>query len=296
MVLAGQARGRKAGTGKKAGSNPKVALVTGSSSGIGYETSLALARSGYFTYASMRDPGGTDSDLMPIARKEVLPLEVLQLDVTDELSVRSAVDRITKQSGRIDLLVNNAGYLLLGCLEDVPLAELKRQFETNFFGMVRVIQAVLPAMRKQKGGMIINVSSVAGRLGLPVASGYISTQFAIEGLSESIRYELEPFGIQVALVEPGMVRTRFLKPAPAAMADAGSPYHKMTRKLVDSIGKMAELGTSPEEVAKVIVKAANSNPVQTRYVVGNDAAMILENRRSMGDVEFENFIKGVILK
>jgi NAD(P)-dependent dehydrogenase (short-subunit alcohol dehydrogenase family) len=292
LVLAGQARGRKAGAGKRAGSNSKVALVTGSSSGIGYETSLALARSGYFTYASMRDPGG--ADLMPIARQEMLPLEVLQLDVTDELSVRSAVDRITKQSGRIDLLVNNAGYLLLGCLEDVPLAELKRQFETNFFGMVRVIQAVLPVMRKQKGGMIINVSSVAGRLGLPVASGYISTQFAIEGLSESIRYELEPFGIQVALVEPGMVRTKFLKPA--AMADAGSPYHRMTRKLVDSIGKMAELGTSPEEVAKVIVKAANSNQVQTRYVVGNDAAMILESRRSMGDVEFENFIKGVILK
>ena len=151
----------------------KVALVTGSSSGIGFETSLALAREGYYTYATMRDvkKGNT---IKEVAKKENLKIEVLELDVDKDQSIRNCVNQIVKEKNGIDVLVNNAGYGLFGCLEDISMEELKAQFETNFFGVVRMLQAVLPVMRKQKSGMVVNVSSVAGRIGFPVSPSYIS--------------------------------------------------------------------------------------------------------------------------
>ncbi|HMK32295.1 MAG TPA: SDR family NAD(P)-dependent oxidoreductase, partial [Nitrosopumilaceae archaeon] len=142
----------------------KIAIVTGSSSGIGFETALALAREGYFTYATMRDTK-KENNIKETAKKENLKLEVLAMDVDKEDSVRNTINRIVKEKGRINILVNNAGYGLFGCLEDITMEDLKAQFETNFFGVVRVSQAVIPVMRKQKSGIIINVSSVAGRIG-----------------------------------------------------------------------------------------------------------------------------------
>src|ERR671938_43100 len=185
----------------------KVAIVTGSSTGIGYETSLALARNGFLTYATMRNLNKAEN-IKSVATKESLPLHVKQLDVTDDASVKNAVESISSETGgRIDVLVNNAGYGLNGAFEDLSVDEIKAQYETNVFGLIRTTQAVLPIMRKQKSGIIVNISSAAGRFGYPGGSAYISTKFAVEGLSESMAYELEPFGIKVVVVEPGVVRT-----------------------------------------------------------------------------------------
>jgi len=186
----------------------KVVVITGSSSGIGLATSLLLAKNGFYTYATMRNLDKSKR-IMDIVKKESLPLQVTQLDVDDDKSVKNAIDKIIAEKKRIDVLINNAGYGLIGCIEDLSLDEARAIFETNLFGIMRVTQAVLPVMRKQRSGTVVNVSSVAGRVGFPVTPAYISTKFALEGLSESMKYELEQFGIKVILVEPGIIRTDF---------------------------------------------------------------------------------------
>src|SRR5919109_2159504 len=190
--------------------NHKVAVVTGSSTGIGYETSLILARNGFLTYATMRNLNKSEN-IKSVATKENLPIQIKQLDVTDDVSVTNAIQAISSEAGRIDVLVNNAGYGLNGAFEDLAMDEIKAQYETNVFGLIKTTQAVLPTMRKQKSGIIVNISSVAGRFGYPGGSAYISTKFAVEGLSESMAYELEPFGIKVILIEPGVTRTNVFK-------------------------------------------------------------------------------------
>ncbi|MFL6344053.1 MAG: SDR family oxidoreductase, partial [Nitrososphaeraceae archaeon] len=189
----------------------QVAVVTGSSSGIGFETCLTMARNGYNTYATMRKIEGKTNQITDIAKNENLPLKVLQLDVDNDKSVLDAINRIVTEYGSIDVIVNNAGYALVGALEQTSMEEIKAQFETNFFGAVRVMQAVIPAMREQRSGKIINITSIGGRIAIPLDSIYHATKFALEGLSESIQHELEPFGIKVILVEPGAVGSTFWK-------------------------------------------------------------------------------------
>jgi NAD(P)-dependent dehydrogenase (short-subunit alcohol dehydrogenase family) len=189
-------------------SNNKVAVVTGSSTGIGYETSLILARNGFLTYATMRNLDKSEN-IKSVANKENLPVRIKQLDVTDDMSVRNAIESISSEAGHIDVLVNNAGYGLNGAFEDLGMDEIKAQYETNVFGLIRTTQAILPIMRRQKSGTIINISSGAGRFGFPTGSAYVSTKFAVEGLSESMSFELEPFGVRVVIVEPGVIRTNF---------------------------------------------------------------------------------------
>src|ERR687884_362492 len=217
--------------------NHKVAIVTGSSSGIGYETSLALARDGFLTYATMRNLNKAEN-IKSVATKENLPVHVTQLDVTDDASVKNAVEEVLSKEGRIDILVNNAGYGLNGAFEDLSMDEIKTQYETNFFGLVRVTQAVLPIMRKQKSGIIVNISSGAGRFGFPGGSAYVSTKFAVEGLSESISYELEPFGIKVVIVEPGVIRTNFVTVIAKKSQDPNSPYSQMMKKIASSFEEL----------------------------------------------------------
>src|SRR5919109_2516960 len=187
----------------------KVAVVTGSSTGIGYETSIILARNAFLTYATMRNLNKSQN-IKLVATKENLPIHIKQLDVTDGTSINNAIQAISSETGRIDVLVNNAGYGLNGAFEDLAMDEIKAQYETNVFGLIRTTQAVLPTMRRQKSGTIVNISSGAGRFGLPGASAYVSTKFAVEGLSESISYELEPFEIKLVIVEPGVIRTNFV--------------------------------------------------------------------------------------
>ena len=267
----------------------KVAIVTGSSSGIGFETALALAREGYHTYATMRDTKKGDK-ILDIAKKENLQIRVIELDVNKEDTIKKAVEVITGEKKRIDVLVNNAGYFLVGCLEDLTISDLKDQFETNFFGVIRTIQAVLPTMRSQKSGTIVNVSSVAGRIGFPVTPGYISTKFALEGLSESMRYELFPFGIKTIIIEPGVIKTNLFATLKKTTKQ-DSPYKDMTEKVMNGLLMMSEMGTPPQEVAKTIVKAVSSESPLPRYPVGNDAIMFLEAKKDKTDIEFENYIK-----
>ena len=267
----------------------KTAIVTGCSSGIGFETALALAREGYYTYATMRDISKGNL-IKEIARKENLKLEVLELDVDKNETVQSAINKIMKERNSIDVLVNNAGYGLFGCLEDLSMDELKAQFETNFFGVVRTTQAVIPIMRKQKSGIIVNVSSVAGRIGFPVSPAYISSKFALEGLSESMRYELSPFGIKTIIIEPGVIKTNFMSSTKKS-TKPDSAYKEITDKVIMGISMMAEMGTHPQEVGKTIIKAIKSENPLPRYAVGNDAVMFLEAKKSKTDIEFENYIK-----
>jgi len=271
----------------------KVAIVTGSSSGIGYVTSLLLARKGFYTYASARNIDKT-AGLQSIAYAERLPLKLIQLDVTDDSSVNDAVEKIVSEKGRINVLVNNAGYALFGAFEDLSVDEIKAQFETNFFGVVRVTRHVLPIMRaKYNGsGVIVNVSSVNGHVAFPVISAYVATKFALEGLSESIAYELEPFGIKVILIEPGAIGSNFMKGSvlPKRALDPESPYSEFVQKVRHKIGSDHENATQPEEVAKAILKAITSDNPDFRYAVGKDAAMMLETRGSMSDREFQDLI------
>jgi NAD(P)-dependent dehydrogenase (short-subunit alcohol dehydrogenase family) len=271
----------------------KVALVTGSSSGIGFETSLMLARAGFNTYASMRNLEKS-KNITEIAKKEKLPLQVVQLDVNNDGSVKDAIVKILKADQRIDVLINNAGYGLFGSVEDTSIEEIKAQFETNFFGVVRVTQQVLPLMRRQNSGTIVNVSSVGGRIGLPALSAYHSTKFALEGLSESIAFELEPFGIRVVIIEPGVIRTNILNSSSSAKKalDPKSPYFSLSQKLNDNFKSMMESESSspPEEVAKVILQAVTSENPQLRYSVGDDAANLIDARKNMPDKEFRKMI------
>ena len=277
----------------------KVAVVTGSSSGIGYATSLMLARKGFYTYASARNIDKSAS-LESIANTEKLPLKLIQLDVTDDSSVNEAVEKIVSEKGRIDVLVNNAGYALFGAFENLSLDEIKAQFETNFFGVIRVTQHVLPIMRNLQngggGGVIVNVSSVNGHVAFPVISAYVATKFALEGLSESIAYELEPFGIKVILIEPGAIGSNFIKGSVLSnkALDPNSPYSEFVRKVRFKISSDHENATQPEEVAKTIVQAILSEKPEFRYVVGSDAVTLMEARKNMPYSDFQNMIQKII--
>ena len=269
----------------------KVALVTGSSSGIGFETSLALARNGYHTFATMRNLG-KDEKIKQIIEKEDLSIEIVELDVDDEESVNQAIKTISEKKDRIDVLVNNAGYGMWGTVEDVSLDEFKQQFETNFFSIIRLIQKVAPIMRKQGSGNIVNISSVAGRIGFPVSPAYISSKFALEGLSESLRFELMPFGINVIIIEPGVIKTNFfdsMKLSEKSQQD--STYKEITDKVISGVKMMAEMGTHPKDVADVVIKTLGEEKPLPRYVIGNDAMMFLEAKKMKTDIEFENYLK-----
>jgi NAD(P)-dependent dehydrogenase (short-subunit alcohol dehydrogenase family) len=273
----------------------KVAIVTGSSSGIGFQTALMLARNGYSTYASMRNIDKSKT-ITEIAKKERLPLQVIQLDVNDDVTVKNAINKIVKDGKRIDVLVNNAGYGLFGALEELSIEEIKAQFETNFFGVVRVTQAVLPTMRNQNGGgTIVNISSVGGQVSVPILSAYNSTKFALEGLSESLSHELGPFGIRVIIIEPGFIKTNIMNSSVLAKSASveNSPYYSFTKKIESYFKSMMDNpeSSNPEEVAKVILHAVTSDNPQLRFTVGNDASAIVQAKRKMSELDFINLIK-----
>jgi NAD(P)-dependent dehydrogenase (short-subunit alcohol dehydrogenase family) len=267
----------------------KVALVTGSSSGIGLETALALARDGYHTFASMRDVGKA-GELEHAAKKENLSINVIELDVNSEESIVAVIKKIISENKRLDVLVNNAGYGQFGCTEDVSVDDFRKQFETNFFSIVRIIQKVAPIMRNQKSGIIVNISSVAGRIGLPGSSAYISTKFALEGLSECLRYELGQFGIKTTLIEPGVIKTNFFNSMKIPESNADPKYKELTEHILAGLKMMSELGTAPSQVANTVIKAINADEVLPRYVVGTDAAMFLEAKKGKTDLEFEKYM------
>jgi NAD(P)-dependent dehydrogenase (short-subunit alcohol dehydrogenase family) len=276
--------------------DPKVAVVTGSSSGIGYETSLTLARNGFLTYATMRSLDKSEN-IKSVATKENLPIRINQLDVTNDVSVKNAVQAILSETGKIDVLVNNAGYGLNGAFEDLAMDEIKAQYETNVFGLIRTTQAVLPTMRKKKSGIIVNISSGAGRFGFPGGSAYVSTKFAVEGLSESISYELEPFGIKVVIVEPGVIRTNFVTVVAKKSQDPNSPYSQIMQKTATVIENMMKnSSSSPDLVANVVLNAVTNENPNLRYLAGKDVETWLDSKRTMSDEEFYKMMKQTLMK
>jgi NAD(P)-dependent dehydrogenase (short-subunit alcohol dehydrogenase family) len=285
----------------------QIALITGSSSGIGFETSLLLARNGIHTYATMRNLSKSQ-EILDITKKECLPLKVLTLDVTDEKSTQKAIDMVMYEQNRIDILVNNAGYSLVGALEQISVDEIKEEFETNFFGIIKLIQKVLPLMRKQQSGRIINVSSLAGRIGLPLVSAYVSSKFALEGLSESLKYEVQDFGIYVILIEPGVIKTNFIKNLKIGKqvitsengdvdtSSADLPYAEITQKRISSFKPRFEKGSSPKEVADTILEAVTSDKPKFRYIVGQDASKLMDIRKNTSDEEFGKIVMNSVLE
>jgi len=269
----------------------QVALITGCSSGIGYETALTLARNGFCTYAGVRNTKNSDILEKKIA-KEKLDLNILQLDVNDKSSIENAVNQIKTEEKRIDVLINNAGYGLVGFFEEIRLDEIRSQFETNFFGVLTVTKKIIPLMREQKSGTIVNISSGAGQVGFPGISAYVSTKFAIEGFSESLMYELFPFGIRVIIIEPGVIKTNFFHNCIVSEKSSkkSSSYSNSLKKIQKNIELMQEHATHPIEVAKVILQALKTDEPKQRYVVGNDAAMILEAKKSLSDIEFKKMM------
>lgn len=272
-----------------------VAVVTGSSSGIGYEIVLALARNGFTTFATIRNLGKA-GQIESVASKEKLPIHVVQLDVTDDASVQNAIQEVMEKAGRIDVVVNNAAYGLTGAFEDLSIEEIKTEYETNFYGVIRVTQAILPIMRKQGSGRIVNISSGAGRFGYPGGSAYVSTKFALEGLSESMAYELEPFGIKVVLVEPGVIRTNFGSSMILAKRaqNPSSPYSQMMQRIGASFEQLQKNASDPDLVANIVLQAATSQNPELRYLAGKDVEAWVESKRKLSDAEFINSMKQIM--
>ena len=269
----------------------QVALITGCSSGIGYETALMLGRNGFRTFATMRNTKKSDS-LQEIIRKEGLDVSIQQLDVNDNASIENTINNIKNEANRIDVLINNAGFGLVGFFEDLTLDEIRDQFETNFFGVLNITKKIIPIMRLQKSGTIINISSGAGQVGFPGISAYVSTKFAIEGFSESLTYELLPYGIKVVIIEPGVIKTDFFRNCKVSehSVKKNSTYSPSLDKFQRNIEIMQEHATSPTDVAKVIIQVLGNSEPKQRYIVGNDVAMILEAKKNLSDNEFKKMM------
>jgi NAD(P)-dependent dehydrogenase (short-subunit alcohol dehydrogenase family) len=236
----------------------KTILITGASSGIGRATALHFAEKGWNVAATMRNP------LQAGPALQHPQISLFALDVTNPESIAQAVAGTLHRYKKIDVLLNNAGYGLFGPMEAIDSQQIQQQFATNLFGLIGVTQQVLPAMRAAGEGLIINVSSIVGRMALPYASSYVATKFAVEGLSESMRYELEPFNIRIKLIEPGSISTEFGKGSmQMAVSD---PYRTSMNKFLGVFTKSSSVGATPEEVAKVIYRAANDSSNRLRYL------------------------------
>jgi NAD(P)-dependent dehydrogenase (short-subunit alcohol dehydrogenase family) len=260
----------------------KAVLITGCSSGIGHATAELLAREGWTVYATARKPE-TLADL------EAQGCKTLALDVTDEASMTAAVDAVITTEGAIGVLVNNAGYSQSGAVESVPMEQVRRQFDTNVFGLIRMCQLVLPGMRGQRWGRIVNLSSMGGRLTFPGGGMYHATKYSVEAISDALRFEVRGFGVDVIVVEPGLIVTNFGETAAAsASGQTDGPYadfNQAVARATDEVyhGPLAKLGGGPEVVAKTIAGALTADRPKTRYRVTASARVMMGQRRLMPD-------------
>jgi NAD(P)-dependent dehydrogenase (short-subunit alcohol dehydrogenase family) len=261
----------------------RTVIITGCSTGIGRATAARLGqRDDWTVYATARKPE-------TLAELESAGCRTLPLDVTDEASMVAAVDAVKAESGRIDALVNNAGYSQSGASETLDVDEVRRQFETNVFGLLRLSQLVLPTMREQRDGRIVNISSMGGKIVFPGGGAYHATKFAVEAFSDAMRFEVAGFGIKVVIIEPGLITTNFDQTAVGSMdLEAGGPYAEFNRTVASATediykGPMKRLGGPPEAVAKVIEKALTVRRPRTRYTVTPSATMSIVGRRLMSD-------------
>jgi NAD(P)-dependent dehydrogenase (short-subunit alcohol dehydrogenase family) len=253
-------------------------LITGCSTGIGRATAERLAQRGFTVYATARRPESIED----------LPCKTLALDVTDEASMQAAVAAVEEAEGAVGALVNNAGYSQSGAVETIPLDDLRRQFETNVFGLVRLSQLVLPGMRKAGRGRIVNVSSMGGKLVFPGGGAYHATKFAVEAISDALRFEVRGFGVHVSIIEPGLIRTRFGETAVGSVPSDDGPYAKFnaavaaaTARVYD--GPLGKLGAGPDAVAKAIEKAITARRPRTRYPVTVSARFFMAQHAVLPD-------------
>ena len=259
----------------------KAVLVTGCSSGIGHATAALLAREGWTVYATARRPE-TLADL------EQAGCKTLALDVTDESSMTSAVQAVLDAERAIGVLVNNAGYSQSGAVESVPVEQVRRQFETNVFGLLRMCQLVLPGMREQQWGRIVNLSSMGGRLTFPGGGIYHATKYAVEAISDAMRFEVRGFGVEVIVIEPGLIVTNFGETAAGSVGSGEGPYAEFNRVVAEKTeqayhGPLAKLGAGPEAVAKSIAAALATDHPKPRYPVTASAHLLINQRRLMPD-------------
>ena len=273
--------------------NTRVALVTGGSSGIGEQTAIGLHKAGFATYAVARR-------VDRMAHLEERGVTTFAMDVTDDASMVAGVERVLAEHGRIDVLVNNAGYGSYGAVEDVPIEEGRRQFEVNVFGLARLTQLVTPHMRAAGRGRIINVSSIGGKFYEPMGAWYHATKFAVEGFSDSLRVELKPFGIDVVLIEPGPIRTEWNEISRESLTEtsSGGAYEEMAasvRKVLERADTSRLMSSRPSVVGKKIVKAATARNPRARYPVGRNAGTILAARRLLPDRAFDAVVKRMYL-
>ena len=268
-----------------------VAFVTGASTGIGFEAARKLSSNGFTVYAGARRVDRME----PL---KALGVHVLSLDVTDDESMRAAVVRVLEERGRIDVLVNNAGYGSFGALEEVDLAEGRRQFDVNVFGLARMTQLVLPAMRKAGRGRIINISSIGGKFYEPLGAWYHSTKFAVEGMSDALRLELKPHGISVSIIEPASTVSEWGGiAAEGLLATSGTgPYASQAREMAGALESTnrPETSTPPEVIAEAVLHAASAARPRTRYPVGRGARAILTLRRLLPDPLFDPVVMLVL--
>lgn len=261
----------------------RVMLITGCSSGIGEATAGLLADEGYTVYATARRP----DTLAELADRGC---RTLPLDVLDEASMAAAVTAVEREHGAVDVLVNNAGYSQSGALETIPIDDIRAQFETNVFGLIRMSQLVLPAMRARRSGHIVNIGSMGGKLTFPGGGVYHATKYAVEAISDALRFEVRGFGVKVVLIEPGLIVTEFAKAATASVEklESTGPYAEFNRAVTDATnsaysGPMSKLGGGPESVAKVIAKAIDTINPRARYRVTPSAHLAIAQRAVMPD-------------
>ncbi len=270
----------------------KAVLITGCSSGIGRATAERLASVGWKVYATARDPEA-------IASLERNGCGLLTLDVTDEDSMRSAVDEVERREGAVGVLVNNAGYSQSGAIEAVPMEKVRRQFETNVFGLARMCQLVLPGMRRQGYGRIVNLSSMGGKLTFPGGGYYHASKHAVEAISDALRFEVEGFGVKVSILEPGLIRTGFAETAVGSIdgSDGEEPYagfeEAVARATAENYerGPFSRLSGGPESVAEAIERAISARNPRSRYVVTPSAHLFLGIRRLLPDRVWDTVLR-----
>lgn len=264
----------------------KTILITGASSGIGKATAKLFQAKGWNVVATMRKPEG-ETELNTLAN-----VLVCALDVTAPATIATAVDQAIKRFGHIDVLVNNAGYGAYGALEAFSLERIRRQFDTNVIGLMAVTKAVLPTMRQRQSGAIINISSIGGQITFPLGALYHGTKFAVEGISEALHYELEPLGIRVRIVEPGMINTDFGGRSFDMAIDENLTEYAPTQQAMGRLfAKLAKTPSAPEVVAEVIRQAANETGDKLRFRAGTDAEQLLNQRKAQDDAAFIADIK-----
>ena len=257
-------------------------LITGTSKGIGFETALKFARAGHRVFATMRNPGAAPQ-LNEIASREELPITVSTMDVDSDDSVSSAIQAILRDQGPIDVLVNNAGIECAGSVEELPFAEFKATMETNYFGVLRCVRAVIPHMRQRRSGCIINISSVAGRIASAPLTGYMASKWALEALTEGLAGEMKMFNVRVALVEPGIINTGMAQRIGEGDHPSTYPHRERFAAVFSASLKNP---TPPSLVAQKILEVAESDSWQLRHPVGPDAIPFLQWRKSMTDEEW----------